>query len=129
MWDAARVRRPVITAAFFLLAACSGPAERQHRAVSEQSRLMEQIERQVQLSADAHELDDYARYYAIDGTRVVGTYVTYTDSRHDLPPGQNRWIDDHRNLPVILDGGCSSVNVVYDLGTRSVEKVFCNGVA
>lgn len=110
----------------FSLAACSSAAERQH------SHLMQQIEERLQLPKGAERLEQYARYYAPDKDRVVATFITVVDPTnryYDLPVGQRRWLDDHRNLPAISDGGCSIVNVIYDPKTRSVPEAFCNGVA
>jgi hypothetical protein len=109
-----------------LVQACSSAAEREH------GRTMDQIEQQVRLPADALGLDKYARYYAVDGKRVVGTYITNVDPQnryYDLPIGKRRWLDDHRSLPGISDGGCSVVNVVYDPAIKKVEQAFCNGLA
>lgn len=47
----------------------------------------------------------------------------------DLKAGQRRWIADPRALPMIFDGGCMVVHVTFDLKTRKVERVFCNGLA
>ena len=120
------MRRLAVTPALLVLAACSSAAERQQR------QIMRQIEQKVQLPAGAAKLEKYARYYAMDGSRVVGTYITFVDPRNDyynLPTGQARWINDHRNLPGISDGGCSVVNVLYDPKTQKVEEVSCNGLA
>jgi hypothetical protein len=110
----------------FSLAACSSAAERQH------NHLMQQVEERVQLPNGAERLEQYARYYATDGNRIVATYITLVDPAnryYDLPVGQHRWLDDHRNLPAISDGGCSIVNVIYNPKARSVLEAFCNGVA
>ena len=116
----------IIISSMLLLTACSSATERH------QSMTMDQIEQRVQLPADALNLDKYARYYASDGNRVIGTYVTLVDPQnqyYDLPTGKRRWLQDHRNLPAISDGGCSVVNVFYDPAIERVERVFCNGVA
>lgn len=110
----------------FSLAACSSAAERQH------IELMEQVETRVQLPKGSERLDQYARYYATNGNRVVATYITLVDPKnryYNLPMGQRRWLDDYRNLPAVSDGGCSIVNVVYDPKAPSVPEAFCNGVA
>ena len=94
--------------------------------------MMDQIEQRVQLRADALKLDKYARYYASDGNRVVGTYINLVDPKnqyYDVPIGKRRWIKDLRNLPGISDGGCSVVIVIYNQVTKKVEEVSCNGVA
>ena len=118
----------IVIPVLLLLAACSSAAEIQQR------RTMEEIEKQVQLPAGAEKLEAYARYYAMDRNRVVGRYIARSlvdpeNVYYDLPAGQNRWIADHRNLPLISDGGCSVVDVVYDPAKQRVEQASCNGVA
>ena len=112
-----------LTASLLLLAACSSAAE------SQQREAMKQIEERIQLPAGAEKLESYARYYAMDGSRIVGTYITEVDRQnphYDLPAGQHRWLDDRHNLPAISDGGCSVVNVLYDPATQKVEQASCN---
>jgi hypothetical protein len=120
------MRRLTVTPITLLLVACSSAEERQQRQV------VQQIEQRVQLPANAEKLEKYARYYAMDGSRIVGTYITLVDPQnetYDLPVGQHRWIEDHRNLPVISDGGCMVVHVRYDPATQKVEQAFCNELA
>jgi hypothetical protein len=86
----------------------------------------------VKLPRDARPLNEYARYYALDGQKIVGTYTRFVDlknSFYDLPIGQRRWVDDYRSLPLISDGGCTVVNVLYDDSTGQIEQAACNGVA
>ena len=86
----------------------------------------------MRLPADALKLDKYARYYAPDGNRIVGRYITLVDPEnryYDLPNGQRRWLQDRWNLPGISDGGCSVVNVLYNPATKKVEEAVCNGAA
>ncbi len=93
---------------------------------------MDQIERRVKLPAEASNLNEYARYYASDGNRVVGTFIELVDPEnpyYDLPIGQRRWIENHRDLPAIFDGGCSVVNILFNPATQRVEQAFCNGLA
>jgi len=51
------------------------------------------------------------------------------DISHSVRAGQRRWVADRKALPVIFDGGCMIVNVIFDLKTRTVERAFCNGYA
>lgn len=108
-----------------LISACSS------EEISEQSRLMERIERQVQLPAGSKGLRNYARYYAPDGDRVVGIYISsYSpDGNLDLPLGQRRWINDPEGLPMILDGGCDVIEVTFMLERNAIERAQCNGDA
>ncbi len=83
------------------------------------------LERVVRLPPQAEPIHAYARYYSLgakDGREMlIGTYVLNAPD----PPG--RYI---RTVPVwVLDGGCSVVNVRFDLATRRVVGAFCNGLA
>lgn len=86
--------------------------------------LMNDIERQLQLPKRAQPLQDYDRFYALGprGKRVIGVYVLSSNA------GQRRWLEDYRKLPSILDGGCSIVNVRYDIAAKNIEAAFCNGL-
>ena len=93
---------------------------------------MTEIEQEVRLPTTAFKLENYARYYARDGSRIIGVYITTVDPKNhhfDLPVGQNRWVSETDDLPVINDGGCSVITVSYDPGARKVESVTCNGEA
>jgi hypothetical protein len=118
--------RLLLAPALLLVTGCTGPDDRAHR------QIMLQIEESVQLPPGAKQLKDYARYYAKDGNRVVARYITLVDPAngyYDLPLGQARWVEDHRNLPAISDGGCSVVKVRYDPAAQRVEQADCNGQA
>lgn len=109
-----------------LIVACSEGADAPNNSA------MDLIERQVQLPEGAAPLDGYARYYAIEGNEIVAIYISLVDPTnpyYDLPRGQRRWLADHRNLPVINDGGCSVVSVRYDPVTRKADTPLCNGEA
>lgn len=51
------------------------------------------------------------------------------DMSHFLKAGQRRWFADPEAIPMIFDGGCMVVQVIFDLRTRKVEHVSCNGNA
>jgi hypothetical protein len=120
-----------------LLSGCNSQPERDADEKTANSRsvpqlLMDQIEEEVQLPPEAYPLAEYARYYAFENGRVYATYTTHVDPANgdaNLRTGERRWLTDRRKLPVLLDGGCSVVNVVYDSQEASVEQAFCNGVA
>lgn len=46
-----------------------------------------------------------------------------------IKSGQRRWMSNETSLPVIEDGGCSVINVIFDPRTRKVKWVACNGFA
>src|SRR3546814_10899191 len=86
----------------------------------------------LQLPEAAASLDDYARYYANDGNEIVAIYISHVDPTnpyYDVPRGQRRWLADHRDLPLINDGGCSVVSVRYNPVTRTMDTPLCNGEA
>lgn len=42
---------------------------------------------------------------------------------------QSRWFDDYRDLPVILDGGCDQIEIIFDPNSRAIQSAQCNGEA
>ncbi len=42
---------------------------------------------------------------------------------------QSRWFDDYRDLPMILDGGCDQIEIVFDPSSRVIQSAQCNGEA
>jgi len=127
LWDSDVMRRLRLIIAASLLSACSTAEERQH------FRLMDQIERQVQLPAGSRPLAKYARYYAFDKRgRVVAIYTTYLEPDYkslNLPAGHRRWVSEEGKLPAISDGGCGVVEVHFDPATNEVIGTACNGLA
>jgi hypothetical protein len=71
--------KPVLMlAALIALAAASAPGRSTHEA------LMDEIERQVRLPAEARPLDEYGRYYFFEGKgRVRALFVHALDPRDD----------------------------------------------
>jgi hypothetical protein len=133
-----------------VLGACSSPEDRNRVA------LMDQIENQVTLPRGSRPLADYARYYTYENgdvhaeyviplgddprpdatceeldTNLTGHKVDCPDLKQadDLKPGQRRWFADNRDFPIIMDGGCAVVNVVFDPARRWLKSVTCNGDA
>lgn len=92
-----------------------------------EAALANEIESQVAMPKGAGPLKDYSRFYAeAPAGKIVGLYIR--GGSGDLPAGARRWVRFDA-LPGIDDGGCSVVNIVFDLATRKVEKAFCNGLA
>jgi hypothetical protein len=133
-----------------LLTACTTPEQQ------ERDLLTDRIEDRVKLPEGARRLADYARYYAFDENGlVVGVYApgyvapnaddaceemledfttrevpcpSETDSDR-LLADQRRWVDDTDKLPLIMDGGCSVITVIYDPKAGEVKSAYCNGEA
>ena len=93
---------------------------------AEQAAIMDRIEREVRLPAGAGPLGAYERYYALHqddrGTRVVAAIYVRGGT-----PGR-RWVEE-TGQPMIADGGCDVIEVIYDLTTQRIQTVACNGVA
>lgn len=156
-------RKALALSPVLFLAAFAASAPVPERSARE--ALMDEIERQIQLPAGAHRLDEYGRYYAFAGKRrVEAVYMLppepetpdprpadwgceevllngkdlatrevpcppEPDLSRYLKAGQRRWVADREALPFIADGGCTVVHVDFDLKTRKVEHVGCNGHA
>jgi hypothetical protein len=95
---------------------------------AEQVAIMDRIEREVQLPQGAGPLGTYRRQYAwheeANGKRmtVVAIYV-----RPGGTPGRE-WLENEADLPMIDDGGCGIVTLIYIVGTQRIQTVACNGV-
>jgi hypothetical protein len=130
---------------------------------SARESLMNEIEGQVRLPAEAEPLSAYGRYYAFGGKgKVEARYLLPLGSTSPLPAdssceemvivgddigarevpctppadrsrflkaGQRRWYSNPEAIPMIFDGGCMVVHVTFDLKTRKVEHIYCNGYA
>jgi hypothetical protein len=96
--------------------------------------LVEEVERHVVMPANAKPLDAYDRYYVRDRALIKGVYVLRTgsfsnDYRFDRVPVSgvlNAFT--MANLPLIFDGGCSVVNVTFNVDNKAVSAS-CNGHA
>ncbi|WP_337847338.1 hypothetical protein [Sphingomonas sp.] len=42
---------------------------------------------------------------------------------------QSRWFEDYRDLPMLLDGGCDQIEIVFDPNSRAIQSAQCNGNA
>jgi hypothetical protein len=106
------------------LSACSDAEEPRH------SKLMDQIEKRVRMPVGSRPLAEYARYYAFDKKgRVTAVYTTWVEpdvASLNLRAGQRRWVSDEGHLPLIFEGGCGVVEVIFDPATDKVERAECN---
>lgn len=87
------------------------------------SALVKQIEAGLTMPK-ALALHSYRRYYSGDlfkGRRIV--VAVFLESDH---PGTE--IVPQSKLPRILDGGCSVVNLRYDIKLKKMLVIACNGV-
>ena len=42
---------------------------------------------------------------------------------------QTRWFADYRELPIIDDGGCSLIEIIFDPQSNRIQRAQCNGEA
>ena len=97
-------------------------------ASAEQQAIMDRIEREARLPEGAGPLSSYARHYAWqergDGFRkVIGVYLGVGERT----PGRH-WVAETA-LPLIMDGGCGLVTLVYNVAEQRIEHIACNGEA
>lgn len=122
--SAIRMSKPKRMAALLLLASSTATAG-QAATWTPTPALIAEVEAHLVLPDGAGPLDQYGRYYYGDvkhGRRVlVGEFVQVSDPGvHIVAPTQ---------APRILDGGCSVINLVYDMAEKKVTPLFCNGSA
>jgi hypothetical protein len=149
-WNIRQMKMPLAIPAVLLLAACATQEQ------LERDRLTDEIEARVRLPQGARKLSDYARYYAFDEQgMVVGVYApgyewpnpdeTCGELLEDMTireipcpsepkgdkllAGQRGWKDSPSKLPLIMDGGCSVVTLLYDPKASEVKRMECNGEA
>jgi len=65
--------------------------------------------------------DLYDRYYSVENGVATGIYI-----RSDRKNGTLRIVKKN-DLPVVMDGGCSVINVEFELKSERVLSAFCNG--
>jgi hypothetical protein len=143
------MRTLLVCSGMFLLLACTTQEERQH------AKLMDIIEARVKLPDGARTLSEYARHYAEDENGlIVGVFapgyrppaadegceellenmasrpVPCEESEGDrLMAGQRQWVGNTSTLPLIMDGGCEVITVIYDPKAGAVKSATCNGDA
>ncbi|MEM1133460.1 MAG: hypothetical protein AAGH53_11015 [Pseudomonadota bacterium] len=102
--------------------------EEQPQSATYKDILARNIERTITLPDGAYAMDEYARIYFLASNGVVhALYITFEEPQFKV--GKSVWVDDENAFPLILDGGCSVVSVVYKIETGSFISVCCNGVA
>lgn len=86
-----------------------------------QDRTMRKIEAAVELPREAYSLTAYRRYYAAsrdDPDLIVAVY------EHGGRPTR-MWLEWH-DLPIVLDGGCSVIQLTFRRSTSRIETLRCN---
>jgi hypothetical protein len=135
--------------AIFCVSACTSPEERRH------AEIMNAIEHGIRLPPGSKSLNRYARTYKYASPSRVIAFYFIPDDKHDewfckgakvggptngqillacappdgMTPGERRWLGDKVFLPDVSDGGCTYVDVEYDLKSKAVIHAYCHGEA
>ena len=110
-----------------LLSVSAWAAAPQVRALSLDD--IRRVESLVKMPPGAKSIASYNRFYAIkveNGREMIwGTFLL--DTLRPPPPAVH--IVAPEEMPVIQDGGCSVVNLLYDIREAKITAAFCNGLA
>jgi len=115
-----------------LMASATAVAEPEAHTVATET--IETMEAQVRMPRGAAELEAYDRYYALeraDGREVVrGVFLrrdVFSDVERDgmspAPGIENAYRGAADDLPVIADGGCAVVYVVFNVETGAFGEI------
>jgi hypothetical protein len=99
--------------------------------LSPDAALAQSIERKVNALAPEHDLQHYVRLYTRGaGGNVEATYLSAPrrGALEKWEGGQSYWVQSS-DVPRVLDGGCSVINVRYHAPTKKLVSLHCNGVA
>ena len=127
-----RKRTFVISAVMALSLVSCGVDSREHQASpSQDAALVEKIEKQVFTRKADLDLRRYVRLYSHDGPdNVNGTY--FYEGIGGLPSkwrsGKRYWVEPNA-IPIVSDGGCAVINVLYNIPSETLVFVSCNGDA
>lgn len=134
---------------FAVLLLCVGGCSPHVR--SEQTVIMDMIERQISLPKGARPLKTYARAYAPSSNERVSALYFRPDASLSscagakaggptngqiallCPPpdgfkaGERRWLTNSRLLPSVSDGGCAFIDVEFDIPSTKIISAQCHG--
>jgi hypothetical protein len=90
-----------------------------------------EIERQVAVKLKGIRYDQYARYYAASAKDEILAVFLFSGDTKDIferPGGKRYWVQEDQ-LPKVTDGGCSVINVTYNIKIGRVREASCQGGA
>lgn len=89
--------------------------------------LILKIEASLLLPERAYPLTSYVRYYAQQkngqNNYIIGAFVRKNGEEGGIK------IVNYKDLPIIFDGGCSIIDMVYSVNKRKVVSLMCHGEA
>ncbi len=85
--------------------------------------------------AEARDSEDGCEVALIDeGSRPCteaeqAELATHDKTMTDLlgQANQSRWLKDYRTLPVLMDGGCDVIEIIFEPRSKRIESAQCNG--
>ena len=112
------VRLILTAAALSALVACgSGPADGKE---AEAQALIAALEKEVALPDATRLLAGYDRYYSVSEDRIEAVYLSSPSGSGGIH------LVEGRKLPQAEAEGCSAVNLVFDRGSNSFQRILCN---
>ena len=82
------------------------------------------IEKKIVLPHGSSDLREYSRYYS-GRTDKSGKYVIAVFVLDGHEPGVK--IVSPKKMPLVLDGGCTNIDLLYDVKKNLVVNLSCNG--
>jgi hypothetical protein len=88
-------------------------------------RHLVKIEKNLELPVGAGTLGDHQRFYS---AKVSGDDVVVHGILFRVSPGSRGGVRivTASEMPVVAGGGCSIVNLLYDLRRNQIREIFCN---
>jgi hypothetical protein len=108
----------IAAAAAASLAACGSPSA--HGKEAEAQAAVAALEEKVPLPDASRALRRYERYYAVSTDRIEAVYLSSRRGAGDIH------LVRRDELPQPKDGGCSTVNIVFDRTSNRFQRVLCN---
>ncbi|WP_448663285.1 hypothetical protein ACG3SL_01015 [Sphingomonas sp. CJ20] len=130
----ARMPKPirlVLALMALFLVNCGGGNVARQTPLSENFALAESIEKQVSVAHPDFTPERYVRLYShTEEGNVDGTYLF--EKTGGLPSkwkaGQSYWVAPG-DVPPVMDGGCAVIRVRYNVPSKTLVSVSCNGDA
>lgn len=77
------------------------------------------------------ELERFARFYShVDSNHVEATFLFANAGYQPIvgQAGHAHWVSPDQ-VPRVMDGGCSVINIRYHVPSKTIVSMFCNGDA
>jgi hypothetical protein len=119
--------------------------------IIENEKIIKRIESEISLPKSSNLLGEYSRFYSGDIKSIVhAVYIiqkiedrefvkkvcfetnslSYPCNDTELgiiKPNTTKWLHDSKNLPVQNGGGCSFIEIKYEVSTSKFLQIECNG--